>query len=75
MTQGTLFAVPFDPATLAKLGPPQPVLNDLAGSFSFSNTGTFLYRIGQAGEQGWPVQWLDASGATRPDSGSTPLKC
>jgi predicted Ser/Thr protein kinase len=64
--QGTLFAVPFDPTKLALRGPPQPVLNDVAGDVSFSETGNFLYRIGKAGEQVWPVDWMDSSGATRP---------
>jgi serine/threonine-protein kinase len=72
LSQGTLFARPFDPARLVFLGPPQPVLSDVAtdsagGAFlSFSETGNFLYQMGQAGKQVWPVQWIDSTGATRP---------
>jgi serine/threonine-protein kinase len=72
LSQGTLFARPFDPSRLVFLGPPQPVLSDVAtnsgggASLSFSETGNFLYEIGQAGQQVWPVQWMDSSGATRP---------
>jgi serine/threonine-protein kinase len=72
LSQGTLFARAFDPARLVFLGPPQPVLSDIAtrsdggASLSFSETGNFLYEIGQAGRQGWPVHWMDSSGATRP---------
>jgi len=72
LSQGTLFARAFDPARLVFLGPPQPVLSDIAtrsdggASLSFSETGNFLYEIGQAGRQGWPVHCMDSSGATRP---------
>jgi Tol biopolymer transport system component len=72
LSQGTLFARPFDPTSLAFLGPPQPVLSDVAArsggdaSLSFSETGNFLYEMGQAAKQVWPVQWMESSGATRP---------
>jgi hypothetical protein len=72
LSQGTLFARPFDPTRLVFLGPPQPVLSDIAtssggeASLSFSETGNFLYQMGQAAKQVWPVQWMDSSGATRP---------
>jgi serine/threonine protein kinase len=72
LSQGTLFARPFDPARLVFLGPPQPLLSDVAtrsdggASLAFSETGNFLYEIGQAGKQVWPVQWMESSGATRP---------
>jgi serine/threonine-protein kinase len=72
LSQGTLFARPFDPTRLVFLGPPQPMLSDVAtssgglASLSFSETGSFLYQVGQAAKQVWPVQWMDSSGATRP---------
>jgi serine/threonine-protein kinase len=72
LSQGTLFARPFDPSRLVFLGPPQPVLSDVAtdsgggASLSFSETGSLLYHMGQAAKQAWPVQWMDSSGATRP---------
>jgi serine/threonine-protein kinase len=73
VTDGTLFARPFDPGRLALLGPPQPVLSGVAvDSFfnapiwSFSDTGDLVYQSGQAGQQTWPVQWMDGSGTTHP---------
>jgi eukaryotic-like serine/threonine-protein kinase len=72
LSQGTLFARPFDPSRLVFLGPPQPVLSDVAtdsgggASLSFSETGSLLYHMGQAAKQVWPVQWMESSGATRP---------
>ena len=72
LSQATLFARPFDPSRLVFLGPPQPILSDVATRsdgdtpLSFSETGNFLYEIGQAAKQVWPVQWMDSSGATRP---------
>jgi serine/threonine protein kinase len=66
LQQGTLFAVPFDPAKLALRGPAQPVLSNVADQASFSETGDVLYQIGQPGAQAWPVDWMDSSGATRP---------
>ena len=70
---GTLFAVPFDPDRLELRGAPAPVLEDVdavinlgAAQFDFSRTGAFIYRNGKAGDQGWPVVWLDSSGKTQP---------
>jgi ECF sigma factor len=60
------------PTRLVFLGPPQPVLSDVATlpggetRLSFSETGSFLYQVGQAAKQVWPVQWMDSSGYTRP---------
>jgi hypothetical protein len=71
LDQGTLFARPFDPGKLELLGPPQPVLTDVAqdsdganAAIAFSDTGESLYRIGPAGAQTWPVQWMDGDGKT-----------
>jgi len=71
--EGTLFAVPFDPARLEIRGTAVPLLDDLAndpnagaGQFSFSSGGTFVYRSGKASAQSWPVSWLESSGQTKP---------
>jgi len=70
---GVLFAVPFDPARLELLGTAVPLLEDLAadpssgaGHFSFSRTGSFVYRTGKVAAPSWPVLWLDNSGMTQP---------
>jgi eukaryotic-like serine/threonine-protein kinase len=67
--QGALFAIPFDPARLELRGAAVPILEDVAGDpnsgagqFSFSRSGTSVYRTGKATEQSWPVSWLDNSG-------------
>ena len=66
-------AVPFDPARLELRGAAVPLLEDLAadpssgaGQFSFSRTGTFVYRTGKVSAQSYPVSWLDNSGKTQP---------
>ena len=71
--EGVLFAVPFDPARLELRGTPVPLLEDLAadpnsgaGQFSFSRSGSLVYRNGKVSAQGWPVWWLDSSGKTEP---------
>jgi Tol biopolymer transport system component/predicted Ser/Thr protein kinase len=67
---GVLFGVPFDPARLELRGATVPLLEDLTGDsisgagFSFSRTGTFIYRTGKVSTQSWPVWWLDRSGKT-----------
>lgn len=72
VTDGTLFARPFDPDRLVLLGPPQPVLSGVAMDslavpiLSFSDAGDLVYQAGQPGRQSWPVEWMDSSGATRP---------
>jgi Tol biopolymer transport system component len=70
--EGVLFAAPFDPARLELRGAAVPMLEDLAGDpnsgagqFSFSSTGTFVYKTGKASAQSWPVWWLDKSGKTQ----------
>jgi len=68
VSQRTLFAVPFDPATLRVGATPVPVLDDLTserivgtGWFDVSDTGTFVYRSGK-GEDTIAVSWLDSAG-------------
>jgi serine/threonine-protein kinase len=70
--EGVLFAVPFDATRLELRGTPVPLLVDLAGDpgsgagqFSFSRTGTFVYRSGKVSTQSYPVSWLDSSGKTQ----------
>ena len=73
INNGTLFAVPFDLDTLAVLGTPAPVLEEVAYSTSFgsaqtdfSRTGTLVYRNGTAGGGQFTVQWLDGAARTQP---------
>jgi serine/threonine-protein kinase len=71
--EGVLFGVPFDPARKELRGTPVPLLDDLAadpnsgaGQFTFSASGTLLYRTGKVSAQNWPVSWLDNSGKIEP---------
>jgi serine/threonine-protein kinase len=73
VSQGTLFAVPFDLDRLEVHGTPTPVLEQVAYStargtaqIDFSRTGTLVYQSSKAGSGLVTVQWLDASGNTRP---------
>jgi serine/threonine-protein kinase len=73
VNQGTLFAVPFDADRLELHGTPTPVLEGIAYSMAkgsaqidFSRTGTLVYQSSKAGSDLVTVQWLDASGSTRP---------
>jgi eukaryotic-like serine/threonine-protein kinase len=73
LSDGTLFAVPFDPDRLEVHGTPVPVLQEVAynaalgsAQVDFSQTGTLVYRNGKAGGGLVTVQWLDDSGNTRP---------
>jgi serine/threonine-protein kinase len=72
VSRGTLFAVPFDMDRLEVRGTPSPVLNQVGyttnGSalLDFSQTGTLIYRSGEAGGGLLTVQWLDAAGKTEP---------
>ena len=78
LNQGTLFAVPFDPAKLEVRGNPTPVLEQVtysrsAGSAQFALTesptgpGMSAYTTGGAGGlQQSTVQWLDSAGKTLP---------
>jgi Tol biopolymer transport system component len=73
LNRGTLFAVPFDLDRLQVSGAPSPVLDKvgysvLAGSaqFDFSQSGTLIYRSGEAGGGLLTVQWLDGAGKAQP---------
>jgi len=68
VNQGTLYAVRFDPSTLAVHGPPVPLLDDVAYSPLFgyaqldvSRTGMVVYRRG-AESQRSAIRWIDRSG-------------
>jgi Tol biopolymer transport system component len=72
INRGTLFAVPFDLATLEVHGTPAPVLSEVAYSttsgaalLDFSRTGTLVYRTGEGTGQ-LIVKWLDAAGKMQP---------
>ena len=73
ISNGKLFAVPFDPDRWDVHGTPTPVLEDIAYStawggaqIDFSRTGALVYRSSKAGAGLATVQWVDGSGATRP---------
>ena len=73
VSQGTLFAAPFDLDRLDVQGTPVPVLSDVSYSptngsaqLDFSQTGTLVYRSGGREEGGFTVQWLDAAGKLQP---------
>jgi serine/threonine-protein kinase len=73
LNKSTLFAVPFDLDKLETRGTAFPVLDDVASNgmfgaaqFSFSRTGTLVYRRG-SGDSGFlTVAWLDGAGKTQP---------
>jgi Tol biopolymer transport system component/tRNA A-37 threonylcarbamoyl transferase component Bud32 len=72
LSNGTLFAVPFDLDRLEVSGTPAPVLSEVAhnsvygsAEFDFSSTGTLVYRSGGGGGLS-TVQWLDSTGKTQP---------
>jgi serine/threonine-protein kinase len=71
--RGTLFAVPFDPATLEVRGSAVPVLEQVAYSpgngsakLDVSQSGTLLYENGAYSSSLVTVQWLEEGGKTRP---------
>jgi Protein kinase domain/WD40-like Beta Propeller Repeat len=73
LNRATLFAIPFDPATLETRGTAVPVLDDVAsaaatgaGLFDVSRTGTLIYRRSSGGAAvTTTVQWVSSSdGAT-----------
>src|SRR5216684_9041642 len=73
VNRGTLFAVHFDVNRLEVRGTPAPVLDQVgynatygSAQFDFSQTGTLIYRSGEAGGGLVTVQWLDAAGKTQP---------
>jgi serine/threonine-protein kinase len=73
LRQSTLFAAPFDLATLAVTGPAQPVLEDViysryfgAGNFDFSRTGTFVYASSKGQVPATSIFLLNSAGKTEP---------
>jgi DNA-binding winged helix-turn-helix (wHTH) protein/Tol biopolymer transport system component len=73
ISQGTLFAVPFDADRLEVHGSPTPVLENVAyradkgsAQIDFSRTGTLVYQSSKAGVGLVTIQWLDESGNSRP---------
>jgi Tol biopolymer transport system component len=72
VNRGTLFAVPFDVNRLEVRGTPVPMLDQVgsdaygAAQFDFSQTGTLIYRGGEAGSGLLTVQWLDSDGKMQP---------
>jgi serine/threonine-protein kinase len=73
VNKATLFAMPFDPATLETRGTATPVLDDVAyapatgvGLFDVSRTGTLIYRRSRTDAVMATVQWVDATGKKEP---------
>src|SRR5262249_37026039 len=75
MREGTLFGVAFDPNRLETLGPPRPLLDDVAAGtgtadegaqYTFTSDGTFAYLTGQSAGAGYPMLLADAAGKTVP---------
>ncbi|MBM3757497.1 MAG: serine/threonine-protein kinase [Acidobacteria bacterium] len=68
----TLFAAPFDPDKLTALGPPAPILQDVAsglnsgGHFTTAKNGVFAYLDGKAAQASDLLYWVDAAGALSP---------
>jgi serine/threonine-protein kinase len=61
----TLLAARFDPVAGEVRGQAVPVLDDVAGGFSFSAAGDVLYTIGAASDtSSWPLRWLRPDGKT-----------
>jgi serine/threonine-protein kinase len=67
--QGTIFAVPFDLATLQVSGRPVSVLDGVVASnnnggaqFSVSDDGTMVYAAGKGGGSTRAMFWMDSSG-------------
>ena len=73
VNKATLFAVPFDLEKLETRGTALPIVDDVASDgtvgtaqFSFSRTGTLVYRRGGEDAGLLTVQWLDGAGKTQP---------
>ena len=70
---GTLFAAPFDLATLAVTGPAVPVVpgvlsssNNGGAQVEVSHTGTLVYLPGGENASAAPLDWLTRDGKTTP---------
>ncbi len=70
--QGTLYALPMNPATLAVREPPTPVLQDVQSSstganarIALSRNGLLVYQTGSGLEPVVPA-WFDAAGHSQP---------
>jgi serine/threonine-protein kinase len=73
VNKATLYAIPFDLATLDKYGTAVAVLDDVAytssngaGLFDVSGTGTLIYRRSLDAEAMMTLQWVDSSGKKEP---------
>jgi serine/threonine-protein kinase len=73
MHDGTLFALPFDLASLEAKGAAVPVIEDLVASprtggaqFTTSSPGTLVYLAGRGGRGRFSIQWLDRAGKLAP---------
>jgi serine/threonine-protein kinase len=71
LNQSTLFAVPFDLATLTTTGSPAPIIEGLAtspsdggGQYSFSATGRLAYVTAENIVSEYPVVWVSRKGET-----------
>jgi serine/threonine-protein kinase len=74
INRGTLFAVPFNLASLEVHGAPSQVLNQVVYSvnglgtaqIAFSQSGTFVYRSDDSAGGLVTVQWIDRTGKMQP---------
>jgi hypothetical protein len=72
MQNGTLFAAPFDLATLAVIGSAVPVVQDVVSDISantqvdVSRNGTLVYLSGSENASSAPLEWLSRDGKTTP---------
>jgi serine/threonine-protein kinase len=73
ISNGTLFAVPFDLERMQSTGTSVPVLQDVAyngaygsAQIDFSRTGALVYQSRRTGVDLKSLQWLDAAGKAQP---------
>ncbi len=73
MSEGALFAAPFDLGRLEVTGPPAPILENVrtfanyaAGQLDFSQTGTLVYLSGETPSQEVSIFWMDQEGKMEP---------
>jgi Tol biopolymer transport system component len=73
VTQGTLYAAPFNPTSLELRGAPIPVLERVvysqvtgAAKLDVTPSGALVFETGEAGSDVFTLQWLEESGKTRP---------